>query len=168
MMNISCSAHCTMSFIYICMCLYMCVWKLIKCQWSRRMIRSDWRWAHKRSIIPPSDRRRYRPTRWSKSTKDEQIQRDTIGQSVMAYFDDIFIRKERRSRAKCFLPHSHLILIFSQTIQTGNRAIHVEFYICMIEKLRDIFIPQMYFYFRKSKKLNLFLQLRKCEKSRSS
>lgn len=39
------------------------------------MIRGDWRWAHKRSIIPPSDRRRYRPTRWSKSTKGEQTQR---------------------------------------------------------------------------------------------
>lgn len=53
------------------------------------MIRGDWRWAHKRSIIPPSDRRRYRPTRWSKSTKGEQTQkrhnRSVNGHNGLAY-----------------------------------------------------------------------------------
>lgn len=46
------------------------------------MIRGDWRWAHKTSIIPPSDRRRYRPTRWPKSTKIEQNIKTQVGQSV--------------------------------------------------------------------------------------
>lgn len=104
-------------------CLCLCIWNLIKCQWSRKMIRDDWRWAHKRSIIPPSDRRRYRPTRWSKSTKGEQTQKRHNRSisvwviSTMYFFFFFFLLREEEDgggRSACPILRFHAILQFTR------------------------------------------------------
>lgn len=124
----------TRHIMSVCVCMYVyvsvCLWKLIKCQWSRKMIRGDWRRAHKRSIIPPSDRRRYRPTRWSKSTKGEE--RDTIRKSVItvAYFDE-FTCKERDGGGQSAL--SAPIFISSLSRSRWIRRHVIRFYSFRIE-----------------------------------